>query len=65
MIIQEVGALFIVLDVVCGVEIEEKTAKWKSDYEGKTYYFCDPICKVEFDENPQKYAYVDNFGQQK
>ena len=45
----------LVLDVVCGMEIDEKTAKWKSDYKGKTYYFCGPMCKLEFDENPEKY----------
>ena len=42
-------------DVVCGMEIDEKTAKWKTNYKDKTYYFCEPICKLEFDENPEKY----------
>ena len=45
-----------VLDVVCGMEIDEKTAKWKTEFKGKTYYFCGPMCKLEFDENPQKYV---------
>lgn len=53
------GQFFMVLDVVCGMEIDEKTAKWKSEYKGKTYYFCGPMCKLEFDENPQKYITVD------
>jgi YHS domain-containing protein len=44
-----------VTDVVCGMEIDEKTAKWKSDYLGKTYYFCGPVCKLVFDENPEKF----------
>lgn len=44
-----------VLDVVCGMEIDEKTAKWKSEHNGRTYYFCGPMCKMEFDENPEKY----------
>jgi len=43
-------------DLVCGMEIDEKTAKWKSEYKGKTYYFCGPMCKLEFDDNPEKYA---------
>ena len=47
-----------VLDVVCGMEIDEKTAKWKTEYKGKTYYFCGPMCKMEFEENPQKYASI-------
>ena len=45
-----------VSDVVCKMEIDEKTAKWKSEYKGKTYYFCTPMCKQTFDRNPEKYA---------
>jgi len=44
-----------VLDVVCKMEIDEKTARWKSEHDGKTYYFCSPICKQKFDRNPEKY----------
>jgi YHS domain-containing protein len=44
-----------VQDLVCDMEVDEKTAKWKSTYKGKTYYFCAPGCKYEFDENPEKY----------
>ena len=49
-----------VLDVVCGMEIDEKSAKWKSDYGGKTYYFCGPMCKLEFDDNPKKYIQLED-----
>ncbi len=45
-----------VIDVICGMEIDEKEAKWKSEYKGKTFYFCGPLCKMEFDDNPEKYA---------
>ncbi len=48
------------VDVVCGMEIDEKTAKWKTEYEGKTYYFCGPMCKMEFDESPLKYVQPEN-----
>ena len=44
-----------VLDVVCGMEIDEKKSKYKSDFKGKTFFFCGPMCKLEFDENPEKY----------
>jgi len=37
------------------MEIDEKTARWKSEHDGKTYYFCSPICKQKFDRNPEKY----------
>jgi Cu+-exporting ATPase len=44
------------IDPVCKMEVDPKTAKFKSDYKGKTYYFCAPGCKKSFDENPQKFV---------
>lgn len=43
------------VDPVCGMEVDEATAEWKSEHMGKTYYFCAPGCKQAFDENPLKY----------
>jgi YHS domain-containing protein len=43
-------------DLVCNMEVDEKTAKWKSTYKGETYYFCAPGCKAEFEEDPEKYV---------
>ena len=43
-------------DPICGMMVDEKKAKFKSDYNGKTYYFCAPSCKATFDKNPAKYA---------
>ncbi|HUX14180.1 MAG TPA: YHS domain-containing protein [Spirochaetia bacterium] len=43
------------IDPICKMEVEEKSAKWKSDYLGKTYYFCAPGCKKTFDADPAKY----------
>ncbi len=43
------------IDPVCKMTVDEKTAKLKSDYKGKTYYFCAPGCKKVFEENPAKY----------
>jgi YHS domain-containing protein len=37
------------------MEVDEKTAQWKSEYQGKTYYFCAPGCKSSFDKDPEKY----------
>jgi YHS domain-containing protein len=42
-------------DPVCGMDVDEATAQWKSEYQGQTYYFCAPGCKKSFDQNPQKY----------
>ncbi len=44
------------VDPVCKMTVNEKTATLKSDYSGKTYYFCNPSCKATFDKNPTKYA---------
>ena len=43
-------------DPVCGMQIKEKDAAGKSEYNGKTYYFCSTHCKQSFDNNPEKYA---------
>ena len=43
------------IDPVCHMEVAEKTAKAKSEYKGKKYYFCAIGCKVAFDKNPEKY----------
>lgn len=43
-------------DPVCGMTVDEKTAKYKSDYQGKTYYFCAATCKSTFDKNPAKFV---------
>ncbi|GAG61553.1 unnamed protein product [marine sediment metagenome] len=43
------------VDPICKMEVDEKTAKFKSKYKEKTYYFCAPGCKKEFDDNPEKY----------
>ena len=43
-------------DPVCNMMVDEKTAKHKSGYQGKTYYFCNASCKTTFDKNPAKFA---------
>ena len=43
-------------DPVCGMMVDEKAATWRSDHAGKTYVFCSPGCKKDFDRQPAKYA---------
>ena len=43
-------------DPVCGMQVDEKTAAGKSEYNGQTYYFCSTGCKKSFDKEPEKYA---------
>jgi YHS domain-containing protein len=42
-------------DPVCNMDVDEKTAAAKSEYNGKTYYFCATGCKKAFDADPEKY----------
>ena len=42
-------------DLVCGMDVDEQTAVHKSEYNGKTYYFCGAGCKRAFDKEPEKY----------
>lgn len=42
-------------DLVCGMDVNEKTAKYKTTHKRKTYYFCAPGCQKAFEANPQKY----------
>jgi len=43
------------IDPVCGMEVDPTTAKYKTEYKGKTYYFCSAHCKKVFEDNPEKY----------
>lgn len=43
------------IDPVCGMEVSEET-EFKVEYGGKTYYFCSPHCKAQFEANPEKYV---------
>ncbi len=42
-------------DPVCGMMVDTQTGKFKSEYQGQTYYFCAPGCKKAFDTEPAKY----------
>ena len=43
------------IDPVCGMDVNEKSAPAKSEYDGKTYYFCSPNCREEFEDDPEQY----------
>lgn len=42
-------------DPVCGMEVDENTAKITHYHKGKMYYFCGPGCKEAFKEDPEKF----------
>jgi xanthine dehydrogenase accessory factor len=43
------------IDPVCGMTVEIATAKFKTNYNGQTYYFCARGCQRSFEAEPEKY----------
>jgi YHS domain-containing protein len=41
-------------DLVCNMQVSKKTA-FKTDYKGKTYYFCRQECKSDFERAPEQF----------
>src|SRR5262245_14743279 len=44
-----------VRDPVCGMMIDPAKAAATFDYQGQTYYFCNPGCQKKFQANPDAY----------
>ena len=42
-------------DPVCHMQVMPETAAARTEYQGKTYYFCNPHCLERFQENPEQY----------
>ncbi len=53
-----------VLDPVCGMTVDPKTAKQKAEHDGETYYFCSAGCKTKFTADPDKYLAKQHTDQQ-
>jgi YHS domain-containing protein len=52
-------------DPVCGMDVDPDSSPPTSEYNGTTYYFCAPGCKLDFDADPEKYLspdYVPSMG---
>ncbi len=43
------------IDPVCGMQVNEQAAPEIYEYQGETYYFCGPGCKLAFEETPEKF----------
>lgn len=43
-------------DPICGMTVDIKTAKYKSEFDGKSFYFCCRGCKQTFDMQPNNYV---------
>jgi len=45
------------IDPICGMKVDpDDPQTLKADYGGKTYYFCNPMCRETFLKDPKKYA---------
>jgi YHS domain-containing protein len=43
-------------DPVCGMAVDPEQAAYKTEYRGKTYYFCSLRCKDQFESEPEGYV---------
>ena len=42
-------------DPICGMTVEKSKAKHKTEFQGKTFYFCCAGCKQKFEQSPECY----------
>src|SRR5690606_34526836 len=52
-------------DPVCGMKVDPHTAKHRAEYEGRTYYFCNPRCREKFVADPLHYLEKDKRAPEK
>ena len=44
-------------DPVCHMQVDPAHAAGKYDYQGQTYYFCNPRCEAKFKADPERYLH--------
>jgi Cu+-exporting ATPase len=49
-----------VVDPVCGMTVDPQHAAGKHEYQGQTYYFCNPGCLTKFKGDPERYLHPEN-----
>ncbi len=42
-------------DPVCGMQVEIETAQHTAQHGTETYYFCSKGCRLEFEDDPDRY----------
>ena len=42
-------------DVVCGMDVDPKTAKWQVVHEGRSFFFCGEHCLRKFEADPARF----------
>jgi len=43
-------------DPVCGMTVDRSKTPYRSEYKGRTVYFCSAGCKASFDAAPERYV---------
>ena len=43
------------VDPVCKMDVVEKSAEYKCEYNGNKYFFCAQVCKELFEEDPERF----------
>lgn len=46
---------YVVVDPVCGMELNRADAAGSAEFEGKTYYFCVEACRQKFLDDPSSF----------
>jgi len=42
-------------DVVCGMEVDPENPGARAQYQGREYLFCSEMCRIKFEEDPERY----------
>ena len=42
-------------DPVCGMDVDETSATETAEHKGQTFYFCSRGCRLDFEDDPEKY----------
>ncbi len=61
---REVEAMALATDPVCGMRVDRSNST-RTEYKGRTYYFCCPHCQAVFEKEPAKYAAEEEKGEEK
>lgn len=45
----------VAIDPVCGMKVQMATAQHTAEYDGRTWYFCGKGCRLDFEDDPQRF----------
>ena len=46
----------VMIDPVCGEEVNPVDSDYQAHYRGKIYFFCSLNCQIDFQEAPERYV---------